>query len=99
MRTATRAPVVTPRVMPAKTKIMSILDRARVAMEESYGYEDPYDSLPPERSSYVDSGRYNTHSYSSTPYEDDYETGDYYREPPDTYAGQLKLFYFKIIKV
>lgn len=32
-----RSPVPTPRVMPAKTKILSILDRARVAMEESYG--------------------------------------------------------------
>lgn len=84
MRTATRAPVVTPRVMPAKTKIMSILDRARVAMEESYGYEDPYESS--ER--YVERGGYNTHSsYSNVPYEDEYDTQDYYREPPDSYAG------------
>lgn len=33
----TRSPLPTPRVMPAKTKIMSILDRARAAMEETYG--------------------------------------------------------------
>lgn len=86
MRTATRAPVVTPRVMPAKTKIMSILDRARVAMEESYGYEDPYEAT--ER--YVErGGGYSSHtSYSNTPYEDEYESHEYYREPPDTYAGE-----------
>ncbi|KAJ8938041.1 hypothetical protein NQ318_013949 [Aromia moschata] len=78
MRTATRTPVVTPRVMPAKTKIMSILDRARVAMEESYGYdEEGYTSSPPsyEYSSTLPQSR----SYSSHHYENDYEPG-YYRE-------------------
>lgn len=91
MRTATRAPVVTPRVMPAKTKIMSILDRARVAMEESYGYEDPYETTEPR---YVESRNYSSHaSYSSTPYVDDeYESHEYYREPPDSYAGELKRY-------
>ncbi|XP_028159899.1 KH domain-containing, RNA-binding, signal transduction-associated protein 2-like isoform X4 [Ostrinia furnacalis] len=37
-----------PRGMPGKTKVISILDRARNAMENSYGgYEDPY-AMPPE---------------------------------------------------
>ncbi|XP_026466189.1 KH domain-containing, RNA-binding, signal transduction-associated protein 3-like isoform X3 [Ctenocephalides felis] len=54
-----RSPVPTPRVMPAKTKILSILDRARVAMEESYGYEEP-----PFESSY---GGGDSYSYSAPP--------------------------------
>lgn len=87
MRTATRSPVVTPRVMPAKTKIMSILDRARVAMEESYGYEDPYEPAEryPERGG--GGGSYtSTHTtYTAVPYEEEYETHEYYREP-ETYA-------------
>jgi hypothetical protein len=37
---------VPPRPIPGKTKVMSILDRARTAMEESYvpggGYDDGY---------------------------------------------------------
>ncbi|KAJ8976371.1 hypothetical protein NQ317_003225 [Molorchus minor] len=72
-----RAPVVTPRVMPAKTKILSILDRARIAMEESYGYDDDYahTSPPYEYSSSIPHSR----SYSSHHYEPEYET-EYYRE-------------------
>ncbi|XP_023315424.1 KH domain-containing, RNA-binding, signal transduction-associated protein 2-like isoform X2 [Trichogramma pretiosum] len=35
----TRAPITRP--VPAKTKVFSILDRARVAMDQSYGYEAP----------------------------------------------------------
>ncbi|GBP73708.1 KH domain-containing, RNA-binding, signal transduction-associated protein 2 [Eumeta japonica] len=42
-----RAPPITPRVMPAKAKVISILDRARSAMEESYGYEESYDVREP----------------------------------------------------
>lgn len=92
MRTATRAPVITPRVMPAKTKIMSILDRARIAMEESYGYEEAYE--PPER--YVESS-YPAHStYSRVPYEEEYAREEYYREPPDTYGGKNILITFYI---
>ncbi|KAK9892249.1 hypothetical protein WA026_019050 [Henosepilachna vigintioctopunctata] len=58
MRTATRVPVDSPRVMPAKTKIMSILQRAKIAMEDSYGHNEydgsePYSSRP--YSSYDDS--------------------------------------------
>ncbi|KAF7273221.1 hypothetical protein GWI33_014073 [Rhynchophorus ferrugineus] len=74
MRTATRTPVITPRpVMPAKTKIMSILDRARVAMEESYGYdEDYYDTA------YIHAAPSAT-SKSRSYYTYDYEP-EYYRE-------------------
>ncbi|CAG9859433.1 unnamed protein product [Phyllotreta striolata] len=70
LRTATRAPMSTPRVMPAKTKIMSILDRARVAMEESYGYDEEYYNSSP---SYEYSSR---NPYTS--YHDDYDV-DYYK--------------------
>ncbi|XP_072378338.1 uncharacterized protein [Diabrotica undecimpunctata] len=75
MRTATRLPVHTPRVMPAKTKIMSILDRARVAMEESYGYEDDYGATSPPR--YTNMYSPKVSDYTSGYYED-YET-DYYQ--------------------
>ncbi|XP_059055618.1 KH domain-containing, RNA-binding, signal transduction-associated protein 2-like isoform X2 [Achroia grisella] len=34
------------RAMPAKNKVLSILDRARTAMESNYSYDDPYG--PPE---------------------------------------------------
>ncbi|CAG9792896.1 unnamed protein product [Diatraea saccharalis] len=34
------------RAMPAKNKVISILDRARSAMESSYGYEEPYPPMP-----------------------------------------------------
>lgn len=42
-RAAPPLPPLLPRPQPGKTKVLSILDRARVAMEESYGggYEDP----------------------------------------------------------
>lgn len=85
MRTATRTPVVTPRVMPAKTKILSILDRARIAMEESYGFEEAYDPSEVYESypSSVSQGRsYTTH------YEPDYEP-EYYRDSSNSYG---KLF-------
>lgn len=91
MRTATRTPVVTPRVMPAKTKIMSILDRARIAMEESYGFEDAYE--PPEPTGYETYSSPISHSRSSYSaahhYEPEYET-DYYR---DSSAAYGKFFF------
>ncbi|KAL1115119.1 hypothetical protein AAG570_007150 [Ranatra chinensis] len=41
-------PPLLPRPMPGKTKVLSILDRARVAMEESYNeYEEPGYYEPP----------------------------------------------------
>lgn len=39
---APRMPPAPMRPLPAKTKVFSILDRARAAMESSYSYEDPY---------------------------------------------------------
>lgn len=50
-------PANSPRgVVPAKTKIMSILDRARAAMEDTYGagggYDDSYDPAEPTYDSY-----------------------------------------------
>lgn len=35
-----------PRAIPAKSKVISILERARTAMEGSYPYEDPYAAAP-----------------------------------------------------
>ncbi|XP_045455709.1 KH domain-containing, RNA-binding, signal transduction-associated protein 2-like isoform X1 [Melitaea cinxia] len=39
---APRMPPAPMRPVPGKTKVFSILDRARAAMESSYSYEDPY---------------------------------------------------------
>ncbi|KAJ8925376.1 hypothetical protein NQ315_009207 [Exocentrus adspersus] len=89
MRTATRAPVVTPRVMPAKTKIMSILDRARVAMEESYGYDD--DGYVPSSPSYEYSPVPPSRSYSSHHYEPDYSP-EYYRESSTSYEPSSRTW-------
>lgn len=89
MRTATRTPVLTPRVMPAKTKIMSILDRARIAMEESYGYEEPYEPTDP---GYAYSPPPSSHSRSAYPahhYEPEYEP-EYYRESSVPYGKYQK---------
>ncbi|CAH2097468.1 unnamed protein product [Euphydryas editha] len=44
---APRMPPAPMRPMPAKTKVFSILDRARSAMESSYSYEDPYAAHEP----------------------------------------------------
>ncbi|XP_048000864.1 KH domain-containing, RNA-binding, signal transduction-associated protein 2-like isoform X2 [Leguminivora glycinivorella] len=40
-------PPLGPPRMPGKTKVISILDRARNAMESSYGYDDPYAAPEP----------------------------------------------------
>lgn len=87
MRTATRMPVTTPRVMPAKTKILSILDRARIAMEESYSgaYEEPYEPNEPAYDPYSTSVSNSRSSYSTHHYEPhEYET-EYYRESTSVY--------------
>nr|XP_022913732.1 KH domain-containing, RNA-binding, signal transduction-associated protein 3-like [Onthophagus taurus] len=93
MRTATRVPVPTPRVMPAKTKILSILDRARVAMEESYGYEDTYDPADPGYDHYPPSSGHGRSYSTGHSYEAEYET-DYYREASSSY-GKLKVIQTK----
>ncbi|KAF2895798.1 hypothetical protein ILUMI_10364 [Ignelater luminosus] len=86
MRTATRAPVTTPRVMPAKTKIMSILDRARIAMEESYAgnYEEPYEPNEPAYDPYPVS--HTRSSYSSHHYDPSEYDAAYYRESSASYG-------------
>ncbi|XP_046682720.1 KH domain-containing, RNA-binding, signal transduction-associated protein 2-like isoform X2 [Homalodisca vitripennis] len=73
------APPLLPRPLPAKTKVLSILDRARQAMEESYG---GYDDMGPEMG--PTSGFYDSPSpgFNSGPgYGGDYNggtAGDYY---------------------
>lgn len=89
MRTATRTPVVTPRVMPAKTKIMSILDRARIAMEESYGYEEPYE--PTEPGYDYTPPIHSRAAYAAHHYEPEYEP-EYYREGSVAY-GEYRLYF------
>ncbi|KAG8293269.1 KH domain-containing, RNA-binding, signal transduction-associated protein 3 [Homalodisca vitripennis] len=82
------APPLLPRPLPAKTKVLSILDRARQAMEESYG---GYDDMGPEMG--PTSGFYDSPSpgFNSGPgYGGDYNggtAGDYY----DTanYSGEF----------
>ncbi|XP_063986529.1 KH domain-containing, RNA-binding, signal transduction-associated protein 3-like isoform X3 [Diachasmimorpha longicaudata] len=80
---SSRGPITRP--VPAKTKVFSILDRARVAMDQSYGlsgdrYEDPAPHPPPSRShhdydyhgSSSSSSRYDRHySPPSSAYRDD----------------------------
>lgn len=97
MRTATRAPVVTPRVMPAKTKIMSILDRARIAMEESYGYEEPYEPSEPAYGHYSTSLPPVSRSYSTSHVYDDYEA-EYYKEGSSASYGKC-LFLIIILSL
>jgi len=68
-----------PRPTPTKTKVLSILDRARVAMEESYGCEDEMGGSAGV-SGFYESSAYD--SYNATGYGgyEDYEegAGDYY---------------------
>jgi KH domain-containing RNA-binding signal transduction-associated protein 3 len=68
-----------PRPTPTKTKVLSILDRARVAMEESYGCEDDMGGSAGVGGFY-ESSAYD--SYNATGYGgyEDYEegAGDYY---------------------
>lgn len=85
--------------MPAKQKILSILDRARNAMEESYGgYDEPYEAPPPPH--------YDTYSaYAHPPsapiprssrYEVEYDAGeyrrDYYHREATSYPGTFLMF-------
>lgn len=69
---------------------MSILDRARIAMEESYGgtYEEPYEPNDPTYETYPATvahsrSSYTTHHYDPTEYEP-----EYYRETTATYGGK-----------
>ncbi|XP_055312990.1 KH domain-containing, RNA-binding, signal transduction-associated protein 2-like isoform X1 [Sitodiplosis mosellana] len=76
-------------VMPAKQKILSILDRARTAMEETYpAYEDAiYEGAP---TGHYDNYSYGHQAHTSAPRTARYDAADYeaeyrreyYREPP-----------------
>lgn len=109
-RTQTAVPARSPipsssrTVMPAKTKILSILDRARSAMEESYThFEEPLVYEPPRYDSYSYSHS-NSHvappppsvqSHSRSRYEvAEYDppeySRDYYRESP-SYAATHRM--------
>ncbi len=83
-------------VMPAKQKILSILDRARNAMEESYGgYEEPIYEAPPPAAHYdayyppvaptSRSSRYEVQDYEPTEYR-----RDYYHREATAYPGKSK---------
>ncbi|XP_020707250.1 KH domain-containing, RNA-binding, signal transduction-associated protein 2-like isoform X4 [Athalia rosae] len=58
---SSRGPVTRP--VPAKTKVFSILDRARVAMDQGYGYEAP---TPPPSSRVASHHDYDYHPSSSS---------------------------------
>lgn len=57
--------------MPAKTKILSILDRARIAMEESYGGYEERERYPPPPSDY----EYSRYADRYDDYDDYYARG------------------------
>ncbi|XP_030028261.1 KH domain-containing, RNA-binding, signal transduction-associated protein 2 isoform X2 [Manduca sexta] len=75
---------------PPKTKVFSILDRARTAMESSYSYEDPYGAQPeppirgPPRASEAD-------MYYERPHERYYEEESYYKEEPREYKSAREV--------
>lgn len=83
--------------MPAKQKILSILDRARNAMEESYGgYEEPIYEAPPPPAAHYDayyppvaptsrSSRYEVQEYEPTEYR-----RDYYHREATAYPGKWR---------
>ncbi|XP_021938270.1 KH domain-containing, RNA-binding, signal transduction-associated protein 2-like isoform X3 [Zootermopsis nevadensis] len=79
-----------PRPTPTKTKVLSILDRARVAMEESYGCED---DMGGNVGGFYESSAYD--SYNATGYGtyEDYDegSGDYY-DSTEGYPGQRCMF-------
>ena len=88
--------------MPAKQKILSILDRARNAMEESYGgYEEAaYEAPPPP---HYDTYAYTPHPHQAAPtsrstryevpeYESSEYRRDYYHREATSYPGKLIWF-------
>ncbi|XP_075985253.1 uncharacterized protein LOC142982574 isoform X2 [Anticarsia gemmatalis] len=82
------------RAMPAKSKVISILDRARTAMEGSYPYEDPY-AAAPEAQPYQHTpqmrgpvrGAAEPDFYYERSHERYYEDDGYYKEEPRDYKS------------
>ncbi|XP_043462420.1 KH domain-containing, RNA-binding, signal transduction-associated protein 2-like isoform X1 [Leptopilina heterotoma] len=70
-----RGPPIT-RPVPAKTKVLSILDRARVAMDQTYGYEKPTKHDYDYGSS--TSSRYSDRHYKSSTADDMYQSSGRY---------------------
>ncbi|XP_045762677.1 KH domain-containing, RNA-binding, signal transduction-associated protein 2-like isoform X2 [Maniola jurtina] len=89
--TVPRMPPQGMRGMPAKTKVLSILDRARSAMETSYPYEDPYAAPEPhaprgpQRAPEPD--YYNYERGQDRFYEDD---SSYYKEEQREYKASAR---------
>ncbi|XP_039298951.1 KH domain-containing, RNA-binding, signal transduction-associated protein 3 isoform X2 [Nilaparvata lugens] len=82
-----------PRAQPGKTKVLSILDRARVAMEESYGtYEDP--SEMSQQAFYDAPAQFN----SAPSYGGDYNGGanDYYNSSNYSDSASVRWKNFKM---
>ncbi|XP_046973456.1 KH domain-containing, RNA-binding, signal transduction-associated protein 2-like isoform X1 [Vanessa cardui] len=93
---APRMPPAPMRPMPAKTKVFSILDRARSAMESSYSYEDPYAAPEPPiytRSTQVPRGPRaapEPEYYYERGQERYYEDDSYYKEEPREYKASAR---------
>ncbi|KOB64985.1 Quaking related protein, partial [Operophtera brumata] len=64
--------------MPPKTKVISILDRARSAMESNYSYDDPYGA--PEPPMRVPPRQQEQEFYFDRAPERFYEDDSYYKE-------------------
>ncbi|KAJ9596994.1 hypothetical protein L9F63_011976 [Diploptera punctata] len=84
-----------PRPTSSKTKVMSILDRARVAMEESYGCEEEMGGAG--AGGFYDSSAYDSYNASGYGGYEDYDqgSGDYYDSTegyPDEAGNRWKGF-------
>ncbi|KAJ0171305.1 hypothetical protein K1T71_012855 [Dendrolimus kikuchii] len=85
---AAMAPHAPHRPMAAKTKVISILDRARSAMESSYSYDDPYAAHePPMR---VAPRAAEPDYYYERGHERYYEDEPYYKEETREYKGSAR---------
>ncbi|XP_028036765.1 KH domain-containing, RNA-binding, signal transduction-associated protein 3-like isoform X2 [Bombyx mandarina] len=77
-----------PRSMPPKNKIISILERARTAMEGSYSYEDHY--APPEPPMRGGGRAAEPDVYYERGHERFYEDEAHYREEPREYKASSR---------
>lgn len=80
------------RSMPAKTKVISILDRARSAMESSYTYDDPYAAAEPQMrgARAADPEMYYERGHGHGGHERYYEEEPYYKEEAREYKGSAR---------